>query len=113
MDVGLKHNHGGGDFVEEIHRPLEYIKLRSFHIAFDEIGQGQPSFFDEAIQGDHLARHRIRMEAPCSPVRQTGQGMIFFLWQQSDNVPFEQSRNVPLTVPGWWDGTRTTTDDAS
>ena len=34
------------------------------------------------------------------------------LWQQSDNVPFEQSRNVPLTVPGWWDGTRTTTDDA-
>ena len=35
------------------------------------------------------------------------------LWQQSDNVPFEQSRNVPLTVPGWWDGRRATTDDAS
>ena len=31
---------------------------------------------------------------------------------QSDNVPFEQSRNVPLTTPSWGDARRTTTDDA-
>src|ERR1022692_3446636 len=35
------------------------------------------------------------------------------LWQQSDNVPFEQSRNVPLTAPSFGDARRTTTDDAS
>jgi hypothetical protein len=35
------------------------------------------------------------------------------LWRQSDNVPFEQSRNVPLTTPGLGDARRTTTDDAS
>ena len=35
------------------------------------------------------------------------------LWQQSDNVPFEQSRNVLLTTPGLGDARRTTTDDAS
>src|SRR5438132_1006722 len=35
------------------------------------------------------------------------------LWQQSDNVPFEQSRNVLLTAPSLGDAGRTTTDDAS
>jgi hypothetical protein len=33
------------------------------------------------------------------------------LWQQSDNVLFEQSRNVLLTTPSWGDARRTTTDD--
>jgi hypothetical protein len=33
------------------------------------------------------------------------------LWQQSDNVPFEQSRNVPLTAPSFGDAGRTTTHD--
>ena len=35
------------------------------------------------------------------------------LWRQSDNVPFEQSRNVLLTAPSCGDAGRTTTDDAS
>ena len=35
------------------------------------------------------------------------------LWQQSDNVPFGQSRNVPLTPPRCGDAGRTTTDDPS
>jgi hypothetical protein len=35
------------------------------------------------------------------------------LWQQSDNVAFEQSRNVVLTAPNFGDAGRTTTDDAS
>jgi NAD(P)-dependent dehydrogenase (short-subunit alcohol dehydrogenase family) len=35
------------------------------------------------------------------------------LWQQSDNVPFEQSRNVLLTTPSLGDAGRTTTHDAS
>src|SRR5580704_16330343 len=35
------------------------------------------------------------------------------LWQQNDNVPFEQSRNVPLTAPSFGDARRTTTDDPS
>ena len=35
------------------------------------------------------------------------------LWRQSDNVAFEQSRNVVLTTPSWGDAGRTTTDDAS
>src|ERR1035441_632567 len=34
------------------------------------------------------------------------------MWQQSDNVPFEQSRNVLLTAPSFGDAGRTTTDDA-
>ena len=37
----------------------------------------------------------------------------FNLWQQSDNVPFEQSRNVLLTAPSFGDAGRTTTDDPS
>jgi hypothetical protein len=35
------------------------------------------------------------------------------LWRQSDNVPFEQSRNVPLTPSRCEDAGRTTTDDPS
>src|ERR1039457_6497029 len=35
------------------------------------------------------------------------------LTRQSDNVPFEQSRNVPLTAPSFGDARRTATDDAS
>jgi hypothetical protein len=35
----------------------------------------------------------------------------YILWQQSDNVPFEQSRNVPLTAPSFGDAGRTTTND--
>jgi hypothetical protein len=35
------------------------------------------------------------------------------LWQQSENVVFEQSRNVVLTAPNFGDAGRTTTDDAS
>src|SRR4051812_40307797 len=36
------------------------------------------------------------------------------MWQQNDNVPFEQSRNVPLTPPRCGDAGRTnTTDDPS
>lgn len=35
------------------------------------------------------------------------------VWQQSKNVPFEQSRNVPLTAPDFGDARRTATDDAS
>jgi hypothetical protein len=34
------------------------------------------------------------------------------LWQQSENVVFEQSRNVVLTAPSFGDAGRTTTDDA-
>jgi hypothetical protein len=34
------------------------------------------------------------------------------MWQQSDNVPFEQSRNVPLTVPDFRNAGRTAIDDA-
>src|SRR5450759_3492057 len=33
--------------------------------------------------------------------------------RQSDNVPFEQSRNVLLTAPSFGDARRTATDDAS
>src|SRR5690349_3472345 len=33
------------------------------------------------------------------------------LWRQSDNVPFEQSRNVLLTTPSYGDAGRTTTND--
>src|SRR5580700_8775774 len=33
------------------------------------------------------------------------------LWQQSENVVFEQSRNVVLTAPSFGDAGRTTTDD--
>src|ERR1035437_2148570 len=33
--------------------------------------------------------------------------------RQSDNVPFEQSRNVLLTAPSFGDGRRTAADDAS
>ena len=35
------------------------------------------------------------------------------LWRQNDNVPFGQSRNVPLTVPRCGNAGRTTTDDPS
>jgi hypothetical protein len=35
------------------------------------------------------------------------------LTRQSDNVPFEQSRNVLLTAPSFGDARRTATDDAS
>jgi hypothetical protein len=35
------------------------------------------------------------------------------LWRQSDNVPFEQSRNALLTAPSFGDAGRTTTDDPS
>ena len=35
------------------------------------------------------------------------------LWQQSDNVPFEQSRNVLLTAPRLGDAGRTTIDEPS
>lgn len=35
------------------------------------------------------------------------------LWQQHDNVPFEQSRNVPLTASRCEDAGRTTTDEPS
>src|ERR1039457_1704798 len=34
------------------------------------------------------------------------------LTRQSDNVPFEQSRNVLLTAPSFGDARRTATDDA-
>src|SRR5580658_9606283 len=37
---------------------------------------------------------------------------IVIMWQQSDNVPFEQSRNVLLTAPSFGDARRTTTHDA-
>jgi len=33
------------------------------------------------------------------------------MWQQSDNVPFGQSRNVPLTASSFEDARRTVTDD--
>jgi hypothetical protein len=36
----------------------------------------------------------------------------FSLWQQSENVVFEQSRNVVLTAPSFGDAGRTATDDA-
>ena len=35
------------------------------------------------------------------------------LWQQNENVVFEQSRNVVLTAPSFGDAGRTTTDDPS
>src|SRR5207249_8428504 len=35
------------------------------------------------------------------------------MWQQSENVVFEQSRNVVLTAPSFGDAGRTTTDDSS
>src|SRR5437016_8589407 len=35
------------------------------------------------------------------------------LWQQSENVVFEQSRNVVLTASSFGDAGRTTTDDSS
>jgi hypothetical protein len=35
----------------------------------------------------------------------------FSMWRQSDNVPFEQSRNVLLTTPSYGDAGRTTTND--
>ena len=35
------------------------------------------------------------------------------LWQQSDNVAFEQSRNVVLTAPSFGDAGRTATDEPS
>jgi hypothetical protein len=35
------------------------------------------------------------------------------LWQQSDNVPFGQSRNVPLTAFNLEGARRTTADDPS
>ena len=35
------------------------------------------------------------------------------VWPQSDNVTFEQSRNVPLTTPSLGDARRTATDEAS
>ena len=35
------------------------------------------------------------------------------LWRQNDNVPFGQSRNVPLTAPRCGNAGRTTTDDPS
>ena len=35
------------------------------------------------------------------------------LWQQSENVALEQSRNVVLTAPSFGDAGRTTTDDPS
>jgi hypothetical protein len=41
------------------------------------------------------------------------QGIQGILWQQSDNVPFEQSRNVLLTAPSFGDAGRTITDDPS
>jgi hypothetical protein len=40
-------------------------------------------------------------------------GVAIKVWRQSDNVPFEQSRNVPLTASAWKSARRTTTDDAS
>lgn len=35
------------------------------------------------------------------------------MWRQIDNVPFKQSRNVPLTPAGLGDGRRTATDESS
>jgi hypothetical protein len=35
------------------------------------------------------------------------------MWQQNENVVFEQSRNVVLTAPSFGDAGRTTTDDPS
>ena len=35
------------------------------------------------------------------------------LWQQNENVVFEQSRNVVLTAASFGDAGRTTTDDPS
>src|SRR5436190_16946756 len=35
------------------------------------------------------------------------------VWQQNENVVFEQSRNVVLTAPSFGDAGRTTTDDPS
>jgi tagatose-1,6-bisphosphate aldolase len=36
-----------------------------------------------------------------------------YLWQQNENVVFEQSRNVVLTAPSFGDAGRTTTHDPS
>jgi sugar lactone lactonase YvrE len=41
------------------------------------------------------------------------QGNLYVVTRQSDNVPFEQSRNVLLTAPSFGDARRTATDDAS
>ena len=38
---------------------------------------------------------------------------VLGMWQQSDNVAFEQSRNVVLTSPSLGNAGRTTTDDPS
>ncbi len=43
-----------------------------------------------------------------------GRGYVAMaMWQQSENVVFEQSRNVVLTAPSLGDAGRTTTDDPS
>src|ERR1035438_9975941 len=60
--------------------------------------------------------HFLMRSGPLDPIRpdprRPGSGGPR-MTRQSDNVPFEQSRNVPLTAPSFGDARRTTTDDTS
>jgi len=75
------------------------------------------------LRGKHLQRHvapEFQVGSPIDLAHSThaelgsntvvgDRGRWADLWRQSDNVPFEQSRNVPLTASRCEDAGRTTT----
>ena len=97
---------------------VELAKVLEQECGAEEEDHGGGEFQDDERSAERQARERQDgREAETERTTEasgggSGEDFGIQLWQQSDNVPFEQSRNVPLTVPGWWDGTRTTTDDA-
>src|SRR5439155_22727669 len=62
------------------------------------------------LTSDHKRRASRRVSMRQPEGRATSRGSPT-LTRQSDNVPFEQSRNVLLTAPSFGDAGRTTTDD--
>ena len=99
--------------------PCPSSAMSSDRLFLDRVGRHQsPSPLHRHEQNNmHPAEPRAKGDISTLPAR----GHFYFaltnilttLWQQSDNVPFEQSRNVLLTAPSFGDAGRTTTHDTS
>src|SRR5207247_5128168 len=103
----------------EDHAPSHRPQMSSGRLILDRVARQQsPSLLHRQPQNNtHSSSDWAKGDISTLPAR----GHFYFaltvlklvLWQQNENVVFEQSRNVVLTAPSFGDAGRTTTDDPS
>ena len=109
----------GSRTCREDHAPSHRPQMSSDRLFLDRVGRHQsPSPLHRQWQNNmHFSGAQAKGDISTLPGRRHFYFALTFqrslLWQQSDNVAFEQSRNVVLTAPNFGDAGRTTTHDAS